>query len=159
MPKILIVGTEEYEFPIEGENGNYGEQVTAWAEAVSTALLTVQARNDIPMTTAPIVNGALVATPIPAFSFDTTEVIAINGEYIVKRTTDVPANNLVENGVIQGNFDGSQWVITHRSTGDAQISFDITSAGQVTYTSTSLTGTNYSGEILFKAKVFNQTEG
>lgn len=158
MPKILTVGNDDFEFPVEGENGNYGEEVTSWATAVSTALGTVQAPNDIPITTAAILNNITVPTPILGFSFDTSEVIAITGEYIVRRTTDVPANNLVENGLIQGNFDGANWKITHKCTGDAGITFDITMDGQIIYTTTNITGSNYSGEILFKAKVFNQPE-
>jgi hypothetical protein len=158
MPKTLIIGNEEFEFPLENENGNYGESVTSWAEAVSTALETVQAPNDIPITTAAILNNVSSPTSILGFNFDTSEVIAITGEYIVRRSTEVPANNLVENGTIQGNFDGSNWTITHRATGDAGITFDITPSGQITYISTNVTGSNYSGEILFKAKVFNQPE-
>lgn len=158
MPRILIVGNEEFDFPVEGEGGNYGQSITDWATAVSTALGTVQAPNDIPITTSAILNNITTPTPILGFNFDTSEVIAITGEYIVRRSVDVPAVNAVENGYIQGNFDGTNWKITHKCTGDAGMSFDITSDGQITYTSTNITGSNYFGEILFKAKVFNQPE-
>lgn len=158
MAKTLIVGTESFEFPVEGDLGNYGEEITDWAEAVSTALGTVQQRNDIPITTASILNNITTATAIPGFSFDTTEVISVQAEYIVRRNTTVPANNLVASGTLMGNFDGSTWYITIRSIKDAGIELDINSSGQVTYTSSDISGSNYSGEILFKAKVFNQPE-
>ena len=158
MPKTLVVGNEEFEIPLENENGNYGEEVTDYLEAVATALGTVQQRNDIPITTAAILNNISVATAIPGFLFNTSEVISINCEFIVKRTTDVPAVNLVESGFIEGNFDGTTWNINIESNGNAGVNFDITSGGQITYTSTNLTGSNYIGEISFKAKVFNQTE-
>ena len=50
MPKLLTVGNEEFEFPLEGENAGYGSEITDWAEAVTTALATVQKPNDIPTT-------------------------------------------------------------------------------------------------------------
>jgi uncharacterized protein YjbI with pentapeptide repeats len=158
MPKILIVGTEEFEFPEESDNGKYGEEVTDWATAVSDALTSVQQRNDITTTTANILNNATVFTPITGFSFDTTEVISINCEFIVTRTTDVPAVNLVSSGFIQGNFDGSAWNVTVEYINDAGVEFDVSASGQVVYKSSNLTGSNYTGSILFKAKVFNQPE-
>ena len=156
MPKILIVGNDEFLYPEEGDNAGYGESATAWAEAVTTALQTVQQPNDVPVTTAAILNNIAIPTSILGFSFNTSEVIAISGEYIVRRTTD--SQNLVQNGKIEGNFDGNAWNIVHEHINSAGISFDITSSGQITYTSTLITGTNYFGEIIFKAKVFNQPE-
>lgn len=155
MAKTLTVGTEEFDFPEEGDNAGYGENVTDWATAVSDALSTVQQRNDITNTTAAILNNVSVATAISGFSFDTSEVISINSEFIITRTTDVPAVSLVESGYIEGNFNGSDWTIVVESVGNSGVTFDITAAGQVTYTSTNMTGTNYSGEIRFRAKVFN----
>lgn len=156
MPKILIVGSEEYEFPLQGENSDYGEQITDWATAVTDALTTVQQPNDILRTLAPINNNVSIPTNIPGFSFDTVEVRSINSEYLITRTTDSPAVNLVESGFIEGNYDGNDWFIAVRSVGNAGVSFNITPSGQVTYTSTNLVGSSYIGSILFRAKVFNE---
>ena len=160
MPKILIVGNEEFEFPEEGDSsgyaGGWGESVTSWAEAVTKALETVQQPNDIPISTAPILNNVTTPTLILGFAFDTSEVISIQGEYIVKRSTDTA--NLVENGNIEGNYNGSDWFITHTNIRDAGIVFDITTSGQIVYTTTNISGANYSGVIIFKAKVFNNNE-
>lgn len=153
MSKILIVGNDEFEFPEEGTNASWGENVTDWASAVSDALAGVQQPNDITTTTAVINNGQASYANIAGFSFDTSEVISINGEFIVKRSTD--SNNLVESGVIRGNFDGTAWVVTQTSQGNAGVTFDITSGGQVQYISSTITGANYVGIIIFKAKVFN----
>lgn len=155
MPKILTIGTQEFDFPLENESGNYGESITDWASAVTDALETVQQRNDIPSSTASILNNRTIATSVTGFLFDTSEVISINSEFIVTRTTTVPAVTLVESGFIQGNFTGTAWNISVVSQGDAGIDFDITAGGQITYTSSNMTGTNYSGEVRFKAKVFN----
>jgi len=155
MPKSLTIGTEIFEFPLSGETGNYGSEVTDWATAVSDGLATVFQPNDILFTTVAISNNISSPVSITGFSFDTAEVISINAEYRIQRTTDSPANNLVESGVLQGYFDGTNWGISQERQGDAGVTFDITAGGQVTYTSTNLTGTNYSGVISFRARVFN----
>jgi hypothetical protein len=156
MPRILIIGSEEFEFPESGDNPNWAEQVTDWAQSVTDSLQNVQQPNDVLTTSATIANNISSPTSIPGFSFDTSEVLAINGEYIIIRRTDSPSNNLVESGTITGNFDGTGWTITRRQQGDAEVEFSITAGGQVQYTSTNVTGTNYVGRISFKAKVFNQ---
>lgn len=157
MPRILVVGTEEFEIPNEGENGNYGEEVSDWMEAVTEALTTVQQPNDITTTSASILNNVSSPTAVAGFLFDSSEVISINAEFIITRTTVSPAATLVQSGFIEGNYDGSTWLITIRSVRDAGVLLDITNSGQVTYTSSNVTGTSYTGEILFKAKVFNES--
>ena len=155
MPKILVVANQEFEFPLQGDSPDYGESVTDWATAVTGALTTVQQPNDIANSSAIILNNQLTFANINGFTFNTSEVVSINSEFIVKRSTSVPAVNLVESGFIQGNFDGAVWTYTIETVGNAGIEFDLNSAGQLRYKSTPLTGTNYIGSITFKAKVFN----
>lgn len=156
MPKTIIIGTDSFDVPLQGDNPDYGESLTDLFEAIADALETVQQPNDILTQSGTIANNITVATSIPNFSFDTAEVQSINAEYIIKRTTAVPANNLVESGFIEGNFDGTNWSISRRQIGDAGVEFTVTSGGQIQYTSTDVSGTSYTGEISFKAKVFNQ---
>lgn len=156
MPKIVTVGTEEFELPVQGENPDYAEQLTDYFVAVADALTTVQQPNDILSTTAAINNNQTTFLNIPGFSFDTSEVIAINAEYIVDRSTTIPAVTLSESGVIQGNYNGSTWTISRSFDGDADIEFDINSSGQIQYKTGNMTGAGYLGLIIFKAKVFNQ---
>jgi hypothetical protein len=160
MPKILVVGNDEFSFPLEGddgaESGGYGEEVSSWAEAVTRALQTVQQPNDIPISTATILNNITSPANVLGFSFDTSEVISIKGEYIVRRSTD--SESFVQDGVIEGNYDGSNWNLSHEYRSSAGITFDMTPAGQITYTTTNLSGLNYEGSIIFKAKVFNNDE-
>jgi uncharacterized protein YjbI with pentapeptide repeats len=158
MSKTLIIGSEEFDFPLQGENPDWGEQVTDWAEAVSDSLKSVQQPNDLLRSIATINNNVTTFTNISGFNFDTAEVRTINAEYIIKRTAVSPAANLVESGFIQGNFDGTNWNMVRRQVGDAGIEFDITPAGQVQYTTTNLTGSSYAGSIIFRAKVFNENE-
>lgn len=155
MPKVVTIGTEEFELPNQGENADYGEQLTDYFVAVADALQSVQQPNDILPTSAAISNNQTSFTNIPGFAFDTSEVISINAEYIVNRTTNTPAV-LTESGSIQGNYTGTSWTLSIFSDGDAGIEFDITNAGQLQYKSSNMVGSGYVGLIIFKAKVFNQ---
>jgi len=157
MPKILTVGSEEFEFPLEGQNAGYGSEITDWAEAVTDALSTVQKPNDI-LTTTAVINNVAGTFSIPGFNFSTAEVISIECRYFVKRVTTSPNANYSEVGYIEGYYDGSAWGISIRTTGDAKILLSITSSGQIQYTLTPsdiLPGT-HSGSITFEAKVINK---
>jgi hypothetical protein len=157
MPKTLTVGNEEFEFPLEGESPGYGSEITDWAEAVTDALSTVQKPNDI-LSTSAVIGNTPGTFSIPGFSFSTAEVISINCRYFVSRTTTGPNATYVEVGNIEGYYDGSNWGISIKTTGDANILLSITPAGQMQYTIASpLPGATHSGEIVFEAKVVNKT--
>lgn len=163
MPKLLTVGNEEFEFPLEGENAGYGSEITDWAEAVTIALETVQKPNDIP-TTAEIPLNADIAlntpAPIPGFSFPTAEVIAIEGKYLFKRSYTTISGDVVnmEVGFIEGYFNGIEWGISIRTTGDIGVLVTINSAGQMLYQATQafpVGATNKVLSIVYEAKVIN----
>lgn len=167
MPKLLTVGNEEFEFPLSGENPGYGSEVTDWAEAVTIALETVQKPNDIPTTAEIPLNQDIalnVPAPIPGFSFSTAEVIAIEAKYLFKRgyTTIADGNVLImEVGFIEGYFNGVEWGISIRTTGDAGVLITINSSGQLLYQSTQafpVGATNKSLSIVYEAKVINNQE-
>jgi hypothetical protein len=155
MPKILIVGNEEFEFPISGQSPGYASEITDWAEAVTDALTNVQKPNDILTTTATLGNNVTAPQNIPGFSFSTAEVIAIDCRYFVKRITTSPNVTVTEVGYIEGYYDGTNWGISIRSTGDSGIELSITPAGQIQYTSSNLAGATHVGQIIFEAKVVN----
>jgi hypothetical protein len=155
MPKILTVGTDEFEFPLEGENAGYGSEVTDWAEAVTGALSTVERPGDIINKTAIIADSQPSFTAIPEFTFSSAIVASFEAKYYVQRTST--AGSKREAGFIEGYHDGSDWIIAIRTIGDGGIDLDINSTGQVRYkTSSSLGGTSYTGFIKFEAKVINK---
>lgn len=156
MPKTFIIGSEEFEFPVTGENPEWGSNVTDWAEAVSDALTSVQQPNDILETTAIINNNQLTFTNIPGFSFTTTQVQYISCEYFITRSTTSPASVVAESGVIRGHYNGSAWSITQQTEEDAGVTFNVSPSGQFQYISTNIVGSGYAGTITFKAKVINQ---
>jgi hypothetical protein len=156
MPKELVVGTEVFEFPEQGENAGWGEQVTDWAIAVTDALETVQAPGDILVTTAVISNNISSAASIVGFSFNSTEVASFTAEYYIERNTNVPAVFLTQRGTLTGLYNGSSWDFTNQFFGSSGVTFSITSGGQVQYISTNMTGSNYAGTVTFSAKAITQ---
>jgi hypothetical protein len=148
MPKILTIGTDEFEFPLSGENAGYGSEVTDWAEAVTGALSTVERPGDIVNKTAPIQDGVSSPISIPEFSFSSAIVASFEAKYFIERPTSKR-----EAGFIEGYHDGSDWSIAIRVIGDAGVSLDITPTGQIRYTSSSVGGV---GTIKFEAKVINK---
>jgi hypothetical protein len=168
MPKLLTVGNEEFEFPLEGENAGYGSEITDWAEAVTVALETVQKPNDIPTTAEiPLDANVIVGSTnaIPGFSFSTAEVIAIESKYLFRREWTIGTADYIkmEVGFIEGYFDGAPtpqgWGISIRTTGDAGILITINSSGQLLYQTTEdfpVGATNKKLSIVYEAKVINK---
>lgn len=156
MSKKLLIGTQEFEIPEQGDNPDYGESLSDFFEAVSEALATVQQPNDILNTTASILNHQTTFADISGFIFNSSEVISINSEFIIQRSTVSPVNKFVESGFIQGNYNGSTWSFSVESTGNSGVEFNITNAGQLQYKSSNISpGTSYSGVITFRGRVFN----
>jgi hypothetical protein len=164
MPKLLTVGNEEFEFPLAGENAGYGSEVTDWAEAVTVALQTVQKPNDIPTTSEIPLNSEIALNtpaPIPGFNFPTAEVIAVEGKYLFKRSYTTIADGdvvVMEVGFIEGFFNGVEWGISIRTTGDVGILITISPSGQMLYQTTQdfpVGATNKNLSIVYEAKVIN----
>lgn len=161
MSKNVTVGNQDFEIPEVGQNAGYAEELTDFFVALSDALASVQGPNDISLTTSVINNNITTPSPIPGFSFSTASVRSIRAEYLVERFTTTPAQKFVENGLITGNYDGSNWTIASSFTGEAGITFSISPAGQMLYVSSdiSLSGTaiGYVGSIRFKASTVSNT--
>ena len=92
-------------------------------------------------------------TDITALNFPPSDVRAATIRYTVHRTTDTP-NEVDEAGLIMivyndltGTFDQSQV-----KTSDASITFSVSNTGQVSFSTTNISGSNHSGFITFAAQ-------
>ena len=88
MSKLLQVGNKTFEYPSEGQEAGWGGDATRWAEAVTTALGTVQGPNDITVTTAILSNNVSSPTNIPGLTFDVSEILFCEIECLVERIYD-----------------------------------------------------------------------
>lgn len=156
MSKELTIGSDTFEYPTQGDDSGWGEASTDWATKVTEVLSSFNAANDIPLTSAAVNNNVTVPTNVNGMLFDTASVLSFTITYIVVRQ-DTGATTNVQYGTLEGVSDGSNWTISDTYTGDAGMTFTITTAGQVQYYSSDMTITNgYTGLIKFKATTFAQ---
>ena len=154
--KLIVQGTT-YEYPIPGEDPNWGEGAADWAEAVTLALNTLLGSGDILQSTFTINNNVTIPTNINGLLFDPGTVRATNISYAVYRTSATnPAGN-TESGVIYLNYDdsaspGSKWSFTQEINGNAGIVFTVLDTGQIQYTTDDIGNSSYFGKITFSAK-------
>lgn len=135
--KKLTIGNDTFEYPING-TGNYGEEATAWANAVTVALQEVKGPGDISTTETTLVgvdNGDGTSTGIVSgLLFDVSFVQAIEINGLITRTfTDTSID--VEYVSIKGGYDGVEFYFTEEYNGEdteVEFSFD---GGQVKFTS------------------------
>lgn len=151
----LVVNGVTYNYPVNRESPSWGEDASAWAQAVTSALGNVAGANDILQTSATIANNISSPTNITGFSFDPLAVRGAICEYSVYRvTTGGGATELVETGTIYLSYKStaSTWDIVVVGGAGAGVTFSITNGGQVQYTSTNISGSSYSGTIKFRAR-------
>lgn len=155
MTKKLIIGNEEFLYPVEGDSpiSDWGNSATDWATAVTDVLGTIYGPNDISLSTYPLANNIITPTNIVGLKFSTTTVLSAKVEYTIKRV--LSGSTITEYGVILGTFDGIVFSITQESVGDAGVSLDVTNAGQFQYTSSNMP-TQTSMIIKFKATTIAQ---
>ena len=160
MPITITIQGTPIEFPISSDSPNWADAVQQFAEAVEAALATVAGTFDI----APQVFNIDAYNPgtdvdIPNLAFSTAQVRGAIITYTAYRDTSTTSGAEVGTISVVYNPDGStgnKWAISQERTGDASISFAITDAGQVQFTTASLGGINHVGHISFSARALEQ---
>ena len=120
MSKTLVVGDEAYEYPDTGDI-NYGEAATGWAEAMTEIASEVSNQGDIPVTETVLVGsivGLYTEGNITGMKFDSAYVQKIKIEGYIKRTYTDATPDKVEDFVIEGNYNGSQFNFSVNYAGD-----------------------------------------
>lgn len=153
MPKTLQIGNQTFEYPVQGD-GNWGEEATAWATAVSEALETVQGPEDILITEAVLNNGS--SGDVAGLSFDTSVVQQINVEGLITRTFSDATPTEADAFIVTGSYNGSVFSISAEYVGnDAGVTLNITNVGQFTYVAENKANTD-TITIRFKGKAIVQ---
>lgn len=156
MIQLTINGTV-YEYPESRDSPSWGEDATAWAQAVTDVLADVVGTGDILTTTATVANNISSATNVAGLSFDPTLVRASIVEYSIYRvTTGSGATEAVEVGTMYLTYKSTAnvWDLAIVGATGAGVTFSITTAGQIQYVSTNFTGLSYVGTMKFRARAF-----
>lgn len=147
MPRVLTINGTPYNYPLAGENPGWGEDASAWAQAVTDIINTLSGSNDISTTTVNINDNVTVFTNINGAKFQTPGTKAFTLYYVVNRSNGTTAFN--EYGRLDGLYTGTDWIMSRNFEGDSGLDLTITSLGQIQYKSSSIGGT-YSGTMIFK---------
>lgn len=148
MAVTLTINNTPFEYPEPGDQAPWGSGATEWSKEVTRVLNSLSGPSDILETSAIIDNNITVAQPISSFFFDPVAVRSFSMQVSIYRTYGVNevAEQLMFNGLNRG---AAGWELQVDGIGNSGVTLDITSLGQVTYTSTNLAGT-YSGTIRFR---------
>lgn len=155
MSKQVQIGNDVYIIPDAGENPGWGEDLTAFLEAVAQSLENVQGPNDILQSSATLSNNQSTPTDINGLAFNVADVNFIEVEFFIFRTFDSGSTVAVESGKVMGHYNGADFEISTESTGDAGIDITVTATGQFQYTSSDLAN-HVSSTIKFKARTIDE---
>ena len=153
----LTVNGNVFQYPQPGEQPGWGEDSTAWSEAVTEVLDSLANANDILQTEFLLTNNQSSAANVNGLLFSTASVRTATIEYTVYISTST--QELAESGtmIVTYKNTAATWGIVQLShLDDSGVIFSITNSGQVQYTTTNIAGTGYSGKLTFKAKTLAQ---
>lgn len=156
----LTIDNVTYNYPGPGEDPGWGEDASGWAEGVTDVLNTLLGPGTIVETTINLNNNQTTSEDVNGLIFDISTVRSAIITYSIYRTsTDTPTGT-VETGQLHIVYDNlaTDWLMSQERTGDAGVTFEIDSLGQVSYTSTNIDSGSggYSGTMKFTAATISQ---
>lgn len=154
----LTIGSDTFNYPSANESPGWGEDASAWAEAVTQALANISSATDVPLTQVAISDNASGAT-VAGLTIDPTTVRSAVVTYNCYRKASTTGPDYSEAGTVTLAYQNlasstEKWVMSQVYEGNAGISFDIDDTGQVTYSTIQLSAT---GLLTFKAVTIPQT--
>lgn len=160
MPKTLIVNNTPYEYPTSGDEPGWGNDATGWAEGVTNVLSDLLGPNDLLETAFNIANNQVSVADVTGLILNAASVRAGEISYSIYRQTDT--NSFVETGKINVAYNNAspnpnKWELNQGSiVGNAGVVFTINNSGQIQYTSSNVSGANYTGTMKFRLKSLQQ---
>lgn len=143
------------DFPSSAESPNNAEAQIAFAQAVEAALAAALSSSDIASQIFNIDNYNVGTIAVPNLTFSISAVRGVIIEYSIYRQTTTA--NLSEIGTIHADYNpnnppNQKWVFTRDFVGTSQTSFTISDVGVVSITNTALSGSNHTGQIVYRAR-------
>jgi hypothetical protein len=160
MSKIITVNGTNFKFPETNENPNWAKAFSDWATAINASGNTIVNGIDLVVGSQTIDNNAST-TAITDLIFSPLTIRAAHISYVVYRKSTSTPTGTFETGIINLTYDtngttNNQWFLSQNKAGNGGITFTVSDAGQVSYTSTNINATGYSGKISFSVKTFKQ---
>lgn len=157
MSRNLTVNNNVFPYPDPGDSPGWGPAASDWAEEVTNVLSTLLGSDDITETSFNISNNVTTFTDITGLQFNTGSVRSAVVTYSLYRTSSTTEE--VESGemFVAYKNTAASWTLSQNQNGNANVLFDITSAGQIQYKSSNYSGISYSGVMKFIAKSLHQS--
>lgn len=166
----LTIGNNVFNYPNPGEEPGYGQDASDWAAAVTEVLDSLAGTGTINETEITLQSNS-TNEEIPGLIFNNSLIESANVFYrIYRKTADEELSEQGTLSIVYIPSDAAKWQITRvinaaggsvqagsPEPSDAKVYFDITTSGQVIYTSLPLVGANYTGYIKFKTSTILRT--
>lgn len=158
MPKTLTVNNTPYQYPTAGDEPGWGGEATGWAEEVTGVLNNLLSSNDILETSFSIANNQTTPADVTGLVFNAGSVRGGEVSYAIFRISDINPSGNAEYGKMHVLYDNnSGWELSVGDVvGNSNVTFSITPAGQVQYTSSDIDPLNYIGVMKFKFESLQQ---
>lgn len=153
---ITINGTI-IQFPSSGQSPNWSQAVIQFAQAVAAALNLVVGPFDVPPQTFVMTSNSNTNVILPNLTFPPSDVQgAIIFYSVFRQTTGSGATTVSETGELLINYNptfptNQKWAISRDFVGNADVTFSISDVGQLQFSSSSITGLDHTGTIVYQA--------
>lgn len=153
MPVITISG-EDIDFPDSGQSPNWAPAIIRFAELVTQSLNSFAGPYDVSKQVISLNNDVNTNVDAPLLDFPTSAVRGAFIRYTVYRKSDTTTSVMAGNLITVYNPDaspGNKWDLTNVFSGQNILTFNITDAGQVQYSTTALGGVYAEGTLTYTA--------
>lgn len=155
----VIIAGQVISLPSVDEDPNWAQGLVEFMQQVALALSSTIGTFDVVPQIYNMVSNTNTGVDIPSLSFSSAEVRSAIVTYSIFRSTDT--NNEAETGILELIFNedaatNSKWEMSRVFTGSSTVQFFVNDAGQISFSSDALVGSNYAGNIVFKASVLQQ---
>ncbi len=162
MSFTITIQGEVIEMPSSSDSPNWSEAIDQFATAVEGALSGLAGAFDVPPQVYVIDSfNPVTDQALPNFSFPVSDVRSIFIRYAVFRTTST--TTAYETGNIMAIYSpanpiNNKWDFSVDRAGDGKITFLITDAGQIQFSTEALGGINHAGKITATAQAVLQND-
>lgn len=130
--------------------------ITAYADGSGGKVVVTMAAHGLSDGNTVVISGSTNYNGTFVISDVTTNTFEITDTWVADDAAGTYKAYSRESGKILGVYDGiSAWIFTNEYNGNAGVDFNVTTAGQVQYFTTSIAGSNYTGTIKFRAKTID----
>ena len=154
MSVIVTIKGMPFTIPQRKERG-WGDQVTNWIISASRAIDDLTVAGDIKLISVSVNNNQATPTNVPNLRFDTLQTRHAIVDYGVYRIKGSEELSEMASLYVTYKSSAGTWELIDNGVGISGLSFSITGAGQVQYTSSNMVDVGvYTGKMSFRARSF-----